>query len=164
MKTAKTIALAGVLTTLGLVLSYLEALIPLPIGIPGVKLGLANLAVLIALDRLGPRVALTVSILRISLASLLFGTVVSAAYAFSGGLLSFLVMLLLLRSGRFTVIGASLAGGAAHNIGQLAAAAVVLGTTHVVVYLPALLVCGVAAGLLTGVCAAAVLKRLPNAL
>lgn len=164
MKPAKTIALAGVLTTLGLALSYLEALIPLPVGIPGVKLGLANLVVLIALNQLGTKTALVVSLLRIALASLLFGTAVSAAYALSGGLLSFLIMWALLRSGKFSTAGVSLAGGAAHNLGQLAAAAVVLGTVRVVAYLPALLLCGVTAGALNGVCAAAVLHRLPQQL
>ena len=165
MKPAKTIALAGVLTTLGLALSYLESLIPLPVGIPGVKLGLANLVVLIALNRLGTKTALVVSLLRIKLASLLFGTAVSAAYALSGGLLSFLIMWALLRrSGEFSTAGVSLAGGAAHNLGQLAAAAVVLGTVRVVAYLPALLLCGVTAGALNGVCAAAVLHRLPQQL
>lgn len=164
MKPAKTIALAGVLTTLGLALSYLEALIPLPVGIPGVKLGLANLVVLIALNQLGTKTALVVNLLRITLASLLFGTAVSAAYALSGGLLSFLIMWALLRSGKFSTAGVSLAGGAAHNLGQLAAAAVVLGTVRVVAYLPALLLCGVTAGALNGVCAAAVLHRLPQQL
>ena len=164
MKPSKRIALAGVLTTLGLALSYLEALIPLPVGIPGVKLGLANLVVLIALNRLGTRTALVVSLLRIALASLLFGTAVSAAYALSGGMLSFLTMWALLRSGKFSTVGVSLAGGAAHNLGQLAAAAVVLGTVRVAAYLPALLLCGVAAGALNGVCAAAVLRRLPERL
>lgn len=164
MKPAKTIALAGVLTTLGLALSYLESLIPLPVGIPGVKLGLANLVVLIALNQLGTKTALVVSLLRIALASLLFGTAVSAAYALSGGLLSFLIMWALLRSGKFSTAGVSLAGGAAHNLGQLAAAAVVLGTVRVVAYLPALLLCGVTAGALNGVCAAAVLHRLPQQL
>ena len=142
-------ALYGLMVALAFVFSYLESLVPLPVGIPGVKLGLANTVTLVALELLGPGPALAVSCLRILLAGLTFGSPASMLYSFAGGLVSFGVMWLCRRSGRFSITGVSLAGGVSHNLAQLAVAAV-LHTRQVVWYAPVLLVAGVATGALVG--------------
>ncbi len=153
-------ALYGLLVALAFVFSLLESLVPLPIGIPGVKLGLANGVVLVAMCLLGNRPALAVSCLRILLAGLTFGSPTSMLYSFAGGLVSFGVMALCRRSGRFSITGVSMAGGVSHNLAQLAVAALVLQTPRIVWYLPVLLVSGMVTGGLLGFVATLLLPRL----
>ena len=153
-------ALYGLLVALAFIVSYLESLIPLPIGIPGLKLGLANGVVLVALYRLRWWDALAVSVLRILLAGLTFGSPLSMLYSLCGGLLSLGAMALCRRSGRFSVMGVSMAGGVCHNIGQLAAAAVLLGTRQVLWYAAVLLPVGLLTGGLVGLLAGQLLPRL----
>lgn len=153
-------ALYGLLVALAFILSYLESLFPLSIGIPGVKLGLANLVVVLALYRLCPRDALAISLVRILLAGLTFGSPTTMLYSLCGGLLSFAVMVLCRRIGWFSVIGVSMAGGVSHNVGQIAAAAVLLGTGKIVWYLPVLLVAGLVTGGLLGLIVRLLLPRL----
>ena len=158
MKTER-LALYGLLTSLALILSYLESLLPLSFAVPGVKLGLPNIAVLFALYRLGGRGACTISLVRVLLASILFGNLFSLAYGAAGASLSLLVMLLLKKSGKFSVAAVSVAGGVAHNAGQIIVAIFVLETRGLIYYLPPLCVAGVAAGLLIGLSAALLIKR-----
>ncbi len=158
MKTER-LALYGLLTSLALILSYLESLLPLSFAVPGVKLGLPNIAVLFALYRLGGRGACTISLVRVLLASILFGNLFSLAYGAAGASLSLLVMLLLKKSGKFSVAAVSVAGGVAHNAGQIIVAIFVLETRGLIYYLPPLCVSGVAAGLLIGLSAALLIKR-----
>ena len=115
------IAACGMLTALALIFSYIEFLVPLPIAIPGIKLGLANIVVLVCLYTLGERYAFLINCTRIVLAALLFGSVFSALYALAGGLVSFAVMALLKRADAFSVCGVSMAGGVFHNLAQLTA-------------------------------------------
>lgn len=136
-----------------MIFSYVESLIPLNFGIPGVKLGLANLVVVAGLAFLPPLQILAVLISRICLTGLLFGNVLSLAYSLAGGLLSFLVMLLLKKIKGFSMTGISIAGGVAHNVGQLLTAMVILGNVHLGWYFPPLLVAGVVAGGLIGMLA-----------
>ena len=131
-------ALYGLLVALAFIFSYIESILPVPIGIPGVKLGLANLVVLVALYLLGPMDALAISGVRILLVGFTFGSPASMLYSLAGGLLSWLVMWLCRRSNRFGVAGVSVAGGVSHNVGQLAVAAVALSTARIVWYLPGL--------------------------
>ncbi len=153
-------ALYGLLIALAFIVSYLESLIPLPVAIQGIKLGLANGVVLVALYRLRWWDGLVVSVLRILLAGLTFGSPVSMLYSLCGGLLSLGVMELCRRSGRFSVLGVSMAGGVSHNVGQLAAAAVLLGTRQVLWYAVGLLPVGLLTGGLVGLLAAQLLPRL----
>ena len=146
-------AVAGVLTALALIFSYIEALIPFHFGVPGVKLGLANLVIVAALYELRARDALLVDLTRIGVAALLFGSVLSLWYSLAGGLRSFAVMAAALRGGRFGPMGVSVLGGVSHNIGQLAVAIVALGTARLAWYLPALLLSGAATGALIGLIA-----------
>lgn len=144
-------ALYGLLTALALVCSYVEVLLPLPLGIPGVRLGLANGVVLVALMKMGTADAFAVNGLRILVAGLTFGHPVSMLYSLCGGLFSLCVMMLCRRSGRFSVLGVGMAGGVCHNIGQLLVAGVLMGTArlwwYAVVLLPVGLLTGAGIGL-----------------
>lgn len=140
-----------------MIFSYVEMLLPISIGVPGAKLGLANIAVLVVLYVAGGRTAFCVDILRIVLTSILFGNMAAFIFSISGGMLSIIVMILLKKSGRFSMLGVSVAGGTAHNIGQIAAAAVVVGTAKIAYYLPVLLITGVITGIVNG-CVARIIK------
>jgi len=153
------IALGGVLTALALVFSYVELLIPFSLGIPGVKPGFANIVIVYALYRLGPRYAVLVNLCRILLSGLLFGSVFSVLYALSGGMLSLLGMILLCRTQAFSITGVSMTGGVLHNLGQLLAAALVVRTPQVFLYFPVLVFSGIAAGIVTGILATLCLRK-----
>ena len=147
---AKKVAYCGMLCALAMIFSYVEALIPINFGIPGIKLGLANLVVLFGLYRMAPQEILAVQIDRILLLGFMFGNGASIIYSLAGGLLSFAVMLLLIRTKLFTPIGVSAAGGAAHNIGQIIVAMVVLRSGGLLYYLAVLMVTGVITGVVMG--------------
>ena len=149
----------GVFTALALIFSYVETLIPIHIGIPGVKLGLANLIVVIALYRMGVREAYVLSVVRVILAGFLFGNLFAILYSFAGGLFSLTVMAFLKKTEKFSVLGVSMAGGVFHNIGQLIMAAIVLESLSITYYLPVLMISGIVTGLLIGIVANEMLKR-----
>lgn len=153
------VAVFGVFTSLALILSYVELLIPINFGIPGMKLGLANLLVVILLYKGCPRDALLLSVIRILLSGLSFGNMFSIFYSLGGGLLSLAVMVFLKKTGQFTVAGISIGGGASHNVGQLLVAMFVVQTYQVGYYLPVLLIAGVITGAVIGILSAEVLKR-----
>lgn len=154
------VAYFGVLTALALIFSYIETLIPLSFGIPGIKLGLANLIIIIAMYRMGIRSAYVLSVVRVVLSGFLFGNLFSIAYSLAGGLLSLTVMVLLKKSKKFSLIGISIAGGVFHNVGQLLMAAIVLESLSVGYYFPPLLLSGMLTGLLIGILSQEMLKRL----
>ena len=164
MKKSRTVALTGLLIALALVLSYLESLVPLPFAIPGIKLGLPNLVIVFALYRLRWPTAAAISLLRVLLVALLFGSALSLAYSAAGALLSFAVMLLLRRTGRFGCTGVSVAGAVAHNLGQIAAAALLLETSSLAWYFPVLCLSGTVAGVCIGLLSALLVKRIPEKL
>lgn len=147
---ARRVALYGMLTALAFILSYVESLVPVTLGIPGVKLGLANLVVLIALYTLDLKGAFVISVVRIVLSGLTFGGLFSMLYSLAGGLLSFAVMAILSRKKLLGTVGVSVCGGVAHNIGQLLVAMAVLETESVWYYFPVLLISGSVAGVLIG--------------
>lgn len=152
----------GVFTALALIFGYVEMLIPIQFGIPGIKLGLANLMIVIILYKCGPKEALLLSIVRIVLSGFIFGNMFSILYSLAGGVLSLAVMAFLKRTGAFSVMGASIGGGVSHNIGQLVVAMAVVETYRVGYYLPVLLIAGLLTGLLIGLISNEVLKRLKN--
>lgn len=158
----QSIAYFGVFTAFALIVGYIESLIPFFFGVPGMKLGLTNIVILIALYAMGAREALILNVARIVLVGFLFGNLSSIAYSLAGGLLSLAVMALLKKSGRFSVGGVSIAGGVSHNIGQLIVAILVVNTSSLAYYLPALLAAGVVTGFLIGLISGEVLKRLPK--
>ncbi len=150
----------GVFTALALILSYVELLIPINFGIPGAKLGLANLVIVVVLYRNGWKEAFLLSVVRIVLAGFMFTNLFSILYSFAGGILSLGVMSLLKWKNIFSVTGVSIAGGVSHNVGQLLVAMAVVETYQVGWYLPALLIAGVLTGLLIGILSAGILKRI----
>ena len=160
MKTSK-VAQYGLLTALALVLSYLESLLP-PLGAPGVKLGLPNLAVVFALYRLGWKDACVISLVRVALVALLFGNGAALAYSIAGAALSLAVMGLLKRTGKFSPVGVSVAGGVAHNAGQILVAMAMLETSRLAWYLPVLWISGTVAGVLIGIVSGVLVKRIPE--
>ncbi len=149
----------GVFTALALIFSYVETLIPIHVGIPGVKLGLANLVVVIALYRIGVREAYVLSIVRVILAGFLFGNLFAILYSFAGGLLSLTIMVFLKKTEKFSVLGVSMAGGVFHNVGQLMMATIVLESLSITYYLPVLMISGVVTGFLIGIVSNEMLKR-----
>ena len=155
--TAGKVAWCGMLTALAMIFSYVEALIPINAGIPGIKLGLANLVVLTGLYYLSPSEVFLVNVCRILLTGFLFGSGMSILYSLAGGVLSFFVMLLLIRLDLFSPIGVSACGGAAHNTAQLLTACLVLGSSAPLAYLPVLLLAGTASGILMGILSKALL-------
>jgi len=157
---AKKVSLYGILVSLAFIASYIEVLIPFNFHIPGMKLGLANIAVLIALYTGGTKAGITVSIIRIILVGLTFGNPYSAIYGLSGGVLSLAVMIFLKRTDFFGMMGVSMAGGVAHNIGQLLCAMIILKLPAVFTYLSYLILVGTITGALIGIIDEEVLKRL----
>lgn len=156
MKTKKT-ALFGMLVALAFIFSYIEHLIPLPLP-TGVKLGAANIVVLVALYFLGAKEALAVSMVRMLLSGFAFG-ISTIPYSLAGGLLSLFIMILMKRSGKFGIPGVSVTGSVFHNVGQTMVAMVLLGA-NTAYYFPILLLSGVIAGILIGVISAVVLQKL----
>ncbi|MBE6547237.1 MAG: Gx transporter family protein [Ruminococcaceae bacterium] len=143
-----------------IVLGYLEHLIPLPIGIYGIKLGLANLAILSLLYLTDIKSALAVHLLRIAICGILFGNMFSFIYSLAGGLFSFLVMALLKRWDRLSPVGVSICGGVAHNMAQLIAAVCLVDQLKLAFYLPVLLLAGTLAGFAVGSCSLAVIQTM----
>ena len=156
------VAYFGVFTALALMFSYIETMIPIQFGVPGIKLGLANIMIVIMLYKSSAREALLLSIVRIMLSGFLFGNLSSILYSIAGGVLSLGIMTLLKKQGGFSVIGVSVAGGVSHNVGQLIVAMLVVETYQVGYYFPVLLVAGVLTGLGIGVASQEVLKRIRN--
>ena len=154
----------GLLTALGLIIGYIEFLIPIPLGIPGVKPGFANIVIVWALYSLGPWEALMINGMRIFLSGFLFGNFSMILYSLAGAAVSFLCMCLAKKSGLFSMTGVSMIGGVMHNMGQLLVAMAVLETISLVYYGPVLLAAGVITGLLIGIVTGEVKKRIPAAL
>lgn len=161
MKKTKRLVLLAMLTAVAMILSYVESLLP-SVGIPGVKMGLANIAVIFALFRFGWKEAAALSLVRVVLVSLLFGSVGAILYSLAGAVLSLAVMALLRRIDRFSTVGISVAGGVAHNAGQILMAMLILQTKQLLGYLPVLAVSGIAGGVLTGLAAALLIRRIPE--
>lgn len=156
------VAYFGVFTALALIFSYVETLIPFNFGIPGVKLGLANLIIVIAMYKMRLPEVYLLSIVRVVLNGFIFGNYFSIIYSLAGGLLSLTVMSLLKKQGGFSILGISMAGGVTHNIGQLIIAMMIVETFSVAYYVPVLLISGLVTGLVIGITSGEMLKRLVN--
>lgn len=154
------VAYFGVFTALALIFSYVESLIPIHLGIPGVKLGLANLIIVIALYKMNIKETFLLSIARIVLAGFLFGNLFAILYSLAGGMLSLGVMCMLKRTEKFSVFGISMAGGVFHNVGQLIMATIVLESSSIGYYFPVLLISGLITGFVIGVISNEMIKRL----
>ena len=146
--------------TFALILSYVESKVPPLVTIPGIKVGLANIAVIFTLYKFSAKDAIAVSLLRVLLVSMLFGSGVSLIYSVSGALLSLTVMILLKKLTPLGEVAVSVCGGVMHNVGQIAAASFMLSTNVVVYYLPFLILSGTVAGIAVGLTAALLVKKI----
>ena len=160
---ARRVATLALLAALALIFSYVESLLPSP-GLPGVKLGIANIVIVICLYRYSAAEAAGVNALRIALAGLLFTGLFGALYSAAGACVSLIGMIALKKTGRFSMAGVSMAGGVLHNLGQLAVAAILIEDLQIFYYFPILLFSGLACGILTGIIATLVERKLPAAL
>lgn len=158
------LALCAVLIALALVFSYVERLIPVTPSIPGIKLGLSNLVIVCAIYLLGPKYAFAISVARIFLAGFMFGTMTTIIYSLAGGLLSFLVMVLIYQLTRMSVITISCIGGICHNIGQIIVAMIIYENLILGYYLPVLMVVGFITGLVIGIVSKLLLPTLKKSL
>ena len=159
---AKRVAFLGVAVALAMVLSFLESRLTLLIPIYGgygIKIGLANLVSLFLLYKLGWRSAVTVSLIRVLLTSLLFGNLQVMLFSLAGAILSLIGMILLKQTGLFATVTVSVAGGVLHNIGQIVVAVLWTQTEEIVFYLPILLITGTVAGVMIGIVSGLLLKR-----
>ena len=160
----KRVATDGLFIALSLVVSYIEVMLPIPLGIPGVKIGLANAVIMVLLFFTTWQRALGISVLRIILAGFLFGNPMTIVYSLAGGILSLLVMALLRKIKGFSAIGISVGGGVAHNMGQLTVAVLLMENAKIYLYMPVLLITGTIAGVAIGVLTGILVKKLPKQL
>lgn len=142
-----------------LILSFVESRIPAFVAIPGIKVGLANIAVIFTLYKFGIKEAVAVSLVRVLLVSMLFGSPISMIYSISGAVLSLSAMFILKNLTPVSTVVVSVSGGILHNIGQIGAASVMLGTNVVTYYLPFLLLSGTIAGIVVGVASAVLIEK-----
>lgn len=160
MTNTKKLTLSALFCASALILSYIESLIPPFFAVPGIKLGLANIATVYLLYKLGFKYAFTVSLLRVALSCLLFGSMLTLAYSLSGAVLSLVIMWLLKKISAFSEVGVSIAGGITHNTAQILVACVIMETSQIVYYLPALLISGTVTGAVIGIGGALLIKKL----
>lgn len=153
----------AILTALAMIFSYIEAILPFSIGIPGIKLGIANIVVVIALYKIGVKAALTINVIRIFVAGFLFSGVFGILYSLAGGFLSLFVMIILKKSNLFSIVGVSLAGGVAHNLGQIITAAILVSNIKIFVYFPVLIFAGLVSGIIIGIVSGLVLDKTEKA-
>ena len=155
----KKIAVLALSIALAMILSFVESQIPAFVAIPGVKIGLANIAVVFVLYKLGWKEAVLISLVRVFMVSVLFGTAVSLFYSVAGAVLSLTGMVLLRKTGLFSTVAVSVTGGVLHNVGQILMACLLLETNVIVYYLPFLILSGVIAGVVIGVVSAIMVDR-----
>ena len=156
----KRLTLLGLLCALAMILSYFESLIPPIIPVPGIKIGLPNLIIVFVLYKLGTKYAFIVSVLRVFLVSLLFGSVLTLAYSMAGAVLSLLLMALFKKLSIFSETGVSIIGGVSHNAAQIIVACIIMETAQIVYYLPALIVSGVITGAVIGIGGGLLIKKI----
>ena len=161
MKTKK-VAMLGLTIALAMIMSYIEALVPLSFAVPGIKMGLANIVIIFVLYKIGTKEAILVSLIRVILVSLLFSNVMAMAYSIAGAVLSLSVMWLLKKTDKFSFVGVSIAGGIMHNVGQIIMAVILLGTEQIALYLPVLMITGTATGVVIGIVSGLVINRFKN--
>ena len=161
LTTTKKVAFLGLAAALALLLSYVEVLLPpLYAAVPGIKLGLPNIAILYLLYAMDVRYAALVSLTRVAIASLLFGNIMTLAYSLAGAVLSLGVMWLLKKTKFLSEVGVSVAGGVTHNLGQVLVAMFLLDTPQIAYYMIVLTLTGTISGIFIGLCGALLLKRL----
>ncbi len=155
----KKITMCGLMTALAMIFSYIETLIPIPLPIPGIKLGVANMAIIAVMFTIGYSEAVCVDILRVVLTAMMFGNFNSFLFSISGAVLSIVVMGILKKTNKFSEVGISVAGGVMHNVGQIIAAVFIMETSAIAYYMPVLMISGIVTGIVIGIVAALIIKR-----
>ncbi|MBQ8414487.1 MAG: Gx transporter family protein [Clostridia bacterium] len=155
----KQLVTISALVAVAMILSYVESMIPAFVAVPGVKVGLSNIATVFALYALGWPYAIGISVVRVFLSSLLFGNFVGMIYSLSGAALALVSMILLKKLDIFSTVGISVVGGVCHNIGQIIAACIVMETAAIAVYIIPLLFSGTIAGVVIGLIAGNLVER-----
>lgn len=158
---AKKITLLSLFCAVAMIMSYLEAIIPLPLPF-GIKVGLPNIIIVFILYRFGIKEAIAVSIVRVLLVALLFGNAISLAYSVAGAILSLILMIALKATKWFTTVGVSVAGGIFHNTGQITVACILMNTVEISSILPLLAITGTIAGVLVGICGHLLISKFPK--
>jgi len=161
---SKRIAFLGLFVALAFVLSYIEFMLPLNIGIPGAKIGIANLAVMVTLYTVGEKNAIALSIIRVVLVGLTFGNISMMMYSLAGAALSLFAMLLARKIGKLSMTGVSVLGGVFHNVGQIIVAMLVLETKSLLYYLPFLIIVGTITGIVIGIVSSLITARVKKVL
>lgn len=160
-KETRKIALLGVLTSVALVLSYLEAMLPpISTAVPGIKMGLPNIIIIFVLYKFGLKEAVTVSLIRVFIVALLFGNVMTLAYSVAGAVLSLALMTLFKKINLFSQIGVSIIGGISHNLGQILVAIFLFDTVQIGYYMIVLSITGTVAGVVIGLISSVLVKKL----
>jgi len=159
LDTKKMVILSS-LIAIAMILSYVEHLVPAFVAVPGVKMGLSNIATVFALYTLGWPFAICVSVVRVFLSGLLFGNLFSLIYSFSGAALALSVMILLKRIDKFSTVGVSVAGGVMHNVGQIIAACIVMNSAAISLYVIPLIISGTLAGIVIGLLSGILIERI----
>lgn len=154
------IALYGMLASVALVMGYIESIIPIPYPVYGMKIGLANIVIVWVLYAMDLKAAGIISLLRVLLSGFLFGNLYSIIFSLAGAILSLVVMWLLKRCKKFTIIGVSIAGGVCHNLGQIIVAIFVLENVRIASIFPFLMISGVIAGIAIGLIAGIMFKKI----
>jgi len=157
-------ALIALLASLALIFSYVEAIIPYNPGIPGIKLGIANIVTVIALYELSAKHAAAVNGIRIVVAGLLFNGLFGMIYSLAGATCSLIGMILLKKTDKFSIAGVSMAGGVLNNLGQLLIAALLLEDVRIFMYFPVLLISGTVCGIVIGLAAHVIRQRIHSAI
>ena len=160
----KKIALYGMMTAAALICSYIESQIPAFFAVPGMKLGLTNIIVVLALYKMGSGSAMAINIIRIVLVSMMFGGPSAMLYSLAGGMLSTIVMIILKKTDQFNTVTVSAVGGVFHNVGQILVAMLWLKTASIGWYLMILWATGMATGILIGILGYELIRRMPDKL
>ena len=158
---AKKITILSLFCSAALIMSYIEALIPLPLPF-GIKVGLPNIIIVFILCRVGAKETIAVSLVRVLMVALLFGNALSLLYSVAGALLSLTFMIVLKALKTFSTIGISVVGGITHNAGQIIVACIVMDTVQISYYLPILAISGIIAGVLVGIAGDMLIKKFPK--
>lgn len=160
MKKTKKTTVMAFSVALAMILSYVESQIPSLIPVPGVKMGLANIVVVFTLYKLGGKQAIVISLIRVFLLALMFGSLVSMVYSIAGAVLSLISMFILKKLDMFSTVAVSVVGGVMHNVGQIVMACIILSTDLIRYYLPFLMISGILSGIVIGLVAATIIKRI----
>ena len=158
LSTRQMVTLSAIIAV-AMILSYIESMIPAFVAVPGVKMGLSNIATVFALYALGWPYAICVSVVRVFLSALLFGNFVSLIYSLSGAALALGLMILVKKLNKFSSIGVSVAGGVGHNAGQIIAACIVMKNAAISIYIIPLLISGTISGIVIGLIAGNLVER-----